>query len=95
MKLKQKKLQTKLFLAYITVACLVLFSFAVFFYVFVSRQLTDSKIQAMNTLNSSFLTQVDSEIEALDNVSVNINYTNISKSILDQSFDLNISMDML
>lgn len=95
MKIKQKKLQTKLFLAYIMIACLVLFSFAVFFYVFVSRQLIDSKIQAMNTLNSSFRTQVDSEIEDLDNVSININYSNISKNILDQSFNLHISNSIL
>lgn len=65
------------------------------FYVFVSRQLINSQIQAMNTLNSSFLTQVDSELRDLDNVSVNINYSNISKNILDKSFDLNISSDML
>lgn len=95
MKLKQTRLQTKLFRAYLFLACLVLFSFAVFFYVFVSRQLIDSQIQAMNTLNSSFLNQVDSEIRNLDNVSVNINYSNISKNILDQSFDLNISNNML
>ena len=95
MKLKQTKLQTKLFRAYIFLACLVLFSFAVFFYVFVSKQLTESQIQAMSTLNSSFLTQVDSEIRNLDNVSVNINYSNISKNVLDQSFDLNISDSML
>lgn len=95
MKLKQTKLQTKLFRAYIFLACLVLFSFAVFFYVFVSKQLTESQIQAMSTLNSSFLTQVDSEIRNLDNVSININYSNISKNVLDQSFDLNISDRML
>lgn len=95
MKRKQTKLQTKLFRAYIALACLVLFSFAVFFYVFVSQQLIKSEIQAMTTLNSSFLTQVDSEIRNLDNVSININYSNISKNILDQSFDLNISDHML
>ncbi len=95
MKLKQTRFQTKLFRAYIFLVCLVLFSFAVFFYVFVSRQLINSQIQAMNTLNSSFLTQVDSELRDLDNVSVNINYSNISKNILDKSFDLNISSDML
>ena len=49
----------------------------------------------MNTLNSSFKTQVDSAILDLDTVSVNINYSNMSKSILDQKFDLNISDSML
>jgi len=60
-----------------------------------TRQLKDSQISAMNTLNSSFQTQVDSAIRNLDTVSVNINYSNQSKSILDQSFGLRISSDML
>ncbi|MDC7289517.1 histidine kinase [Blautia schinkii] len=93
--MKQTKLQTRLFLAYLSLACLVLFSFAIFFYVFVSRQLVDSQIQAMNTLNSSFQTQVDAAIQNLDTVSVNINYSNMSKSVLDQSFELTISDRML
>ncbi|MDO4275438.1 MAG: histidine kinase [Eubacteriales bacterium] len=93
--MKQTKLQTKLFLAYLCLACLILFSFAVFFYVFVSRQLVDSQIQAMNTLNSSFQNQVDSSLRDLDTVSVNINYSNMSKNILDKSFELNISDNML
>lgn len=49
----------------------------------------------MNTLNSSFQTQVDSAIRNLDAVSVNINYSNQSKTILDNSFNLNISSNML
>lgn len=93
--MKTRSLQSKLFLAYISLACLILFSFAVFFYVFVSRQLKNSQISAMNTLNSSFQSQVDSAIRNLDAVSVNINYSNQSKSILDQSFGLRISSDML
>lgn len=49
----------------------------------------------MNTLNSSFQTQVDAAIQNLDTVSVNINYSNMSKSVLDQSFELTISDRML
>ena len=94
-KLKASKLQTKLFVAYLTLACAILFSFAVFFYVFVSRQLIDSQLDAMNTLNTTFQTQVDDALRDLDSVSVNINYSNISKSILDDDFDLNISDEML
>ncbi len=93
--MKPRSLQSKLFIAYLGMASLVLFAFAVFFYVFVSRQLKESQIQAMSTLNSSFQSQVDSAIRNLDTVSVNINYSSQSKSILDQSFDLNISNDML
>ena len=49
--MKSRSLQSKLFFAYISLACLILFSFAVFFYAFVSRQLKQSQISAMNTLN--------------------------------------------
>ena len=93
--MKQRSLQSKLFIAYLSMACLILFSFAAFFYLFVAGRLKESQISAMNTLNSSFQSQVDSAIQNLDTVSVNINYSNISKSILDQKFDLNISDDML
>lgn len=93
--MKQRSLQSKLFIAYLGMASLILFAFAAFFYLFVSGRLKESQISAMNTLNSSFKSQVDSSIMDLDTVSVNINYSNISKSILDQRFDLTISDDML
>ena len=93
--MKQRSLQAKLFIAYLGMASLILFAFASFFYLFVSSRLKESQISAMNTLNSSFMTQVDSSILNLDTVSVNINYSNMSKSILDQQFDLTISDGML
>lgn len=93
--MKTRSLQSKLFMAYLGMACLILFSFAIFFYVFASGQLKKSQISAMNTLNSTFQSQVDSAIQDLDTVSVNINYSNMSKSILDQTFNLNISDEML
>lgn len=93
--MKQRSLQSKLFIAYIGLASLILFAFASFFYLFVAGRLKDSQISAMNTLNSSFKSQVDSSVMNLDTVSVNINYSNISKSILDPKFDLTISDDML
>lgn len=90
-----KKLQTKLFQADLLLACLILFSFAAFFYIFISRQLISSQIQAMQSLNDNFLNQVESSLRSLDAVSANINYSNISKDPLDSSFNLNISYDML
>lgn len=92
---RTRKLQTKLFQADLLLACLILFSFAVFFYIFVSRQLISSQIQAMNSLNDNFQNQVDSSLRDLDAVSANINYSNISKDTLDSSFNLNISYNML
>lgn len=93
--MKTHSLQSKLFSAYLGMACLILFSFAVFFYIFTSNQLKESQLSAMTTLNSTFQTQTDSAIRNLDTVSVNINYSSISKTILNQTFDLNISDKML
>lgn len=93
--MRRTKLQSKLFRAYLFLACLVLFSFAIFFYIFVSRQLINSQIEAMDMLNISFQNQIDAAIKDLDTVSANINYSNLSKNKLDQSFNLNISSDML
>ena len=81
--MKQRSLQSKLFIAYIGLASLILFAFASFFYLYVAGRLKDSQISAMSTLNSSFKSQVDSSVMDLDTVSVNINYSNISKRILD------------
>ena len=89
--MKSRSLQSKLFFAYISLACLILFSFAVFSMLLFPDSSSKCQISAMNTLNSSFQTQVDSAIRNLDAVSVNINYSNQSKTILDNSFNLNIS----
>lgn len=92
---KQTKLQTKLFLGYFFLACLILFAFSAFFYLFVSGQLLERQIDALNTLNNSFFQQVDSELQDLDNVSINMNYSNISRQTSDNSPELTISKDML
>lgn len=92
---KQQKLQTRLFKAYLLLAGLILFSYAAFSSFFMARNLTSSQIEAMNTLNNSFRTQVEASINNLDIVSVNINYSNISKDVLNQTFDLDITEAML
>ena len=76
-------------------ACIHFFFLPYSFMIFSSGQLKKSQISAMSTLNSTFQSQVDSAIQNLDTVSVNINYSNMSKSVLDQKFDLNISDEML
>lgn len=94
-KKRQSKLQTKLFRGYLTLAAVILLCFSIFFYIFVSRQLLDSQIQTMEASNNSFYNQVEASLKSLDTVSINLNYSSISKQVLDQSFELNISSDML
>lgn len=93
--MKHTKLQTKLFLGYLSLACLVLFSFAAFFYFFTSKQVISNQLRTLDALNAGFQNQVDASMHNLDNVSVNLNYSNISKGILNQNFNLTISSHML
>ena len=94
--MKTRSLQSKLFIAYLGMACLILFSFAIFLLCFCIRAAEEKPDQCHEHLKiSTFQSQVDSAIQNLDTVSVNINYSNMSKSVLDQKFDLNISDEML
>ena len=76
-------------------ASLVFVSFAVLVYLYVSKDILNSQLNAMVTLNNTFQTQVDHSLRDLDSVSTNINYSSLSKSILDENFELNISNDIL
>ena len=88
------RLQSKLFLAYLSLASIIFLSFAFFFYFFISRQEISAQLESMDILNSSFQTQTDSAIRDMDNVSIDINYSLRTKKILDSSFQLNSSKEL-
>lgn len=88
------RLQSKLFLAYLSLASIIFLSFAFFFYFFISRQEISAQLESMDILNSSFQTQVDSAIRDMDNVSIDINYSLRSNKTLDSSFQLNSSKEL-
>ncbi len=93
--MKQLKLQTKLFIAYVGLAVLILLVFSTFFYTFVSKQLIEQEVNSISTINSSFEEQVDSVISDMDTVSININYSSLVKSKLDSDFNLDVPRDTL
>lgn len=93
--MKQLKLQTKLFFAYVGLAVLILLVFSIFFYSFVSKQLINQEINSITALNASFEEQIDAVISDMDTVSININYSSLVKNKLDSSFNLDISRDTL
>lgn len=93
--MRYHKLQTKLFFAYFVLVVLILLAFSTFFYKYVSKQLITRGIDSLATLNNSFESQIDTVIEDMDNVSININYSNLVKDKLNSSFDLDISRDNL
>lgn len=88
-------LQTKLFFAYFGLAVLILLSFSIFFYKYVSRQLITRGLDSLTTLNNSMEDQIDSVIEDMDTVSINIDYSSLVKDKLNSSFNLDISRDTL
>ncbi len=89
------KLQTKLFLAYVGLAILILFNFSVFFYKYVSTQLIKQEIDNLTQQNNYFMNQTDTIIRDMDTVSININYSSLVKEKLDSSFNLDINRNTL
>ncbi len=93
--MRQLKLQTKLFLAYVGLAILILLTFSIFFYKYVSNQLIKQEINNLTQQNSYFMEQTDTIINDMDTVSININYSSLVKDKLDSSFNLDISRNTL
>jgi Predicted signal transduction protein with a C-terminal ATPase domain len=91
----QLKLKTRLFLAYVGLTVLILLTFSIFFYRYVSKQLIKQEINSISSLNSNFQDQVESVIRDMDSVSININYSSLVKDKLDSSFNLDISRNTL
>lgn len=93
--MRNHTLQTKLFFAYFGLIVLILLSFSIFFYKYVSKQLISRELNSLSTLNTSMADQIDSVIKDMDAVSINIDYSSLVKEKLNSSFNLDISRDTL
>ena len=93
--MRNHTLQTKLFFAYFGLVVLILLSFSIFFYKYVSKQLITRELNSLSTLNTSRADQIDSVIKDMDAVSINIDYSSVVKEKLNSSFNLDISRDTL
>ena len=87
----QHTLQHRLFWAYVSMPAIFLVVFAIFFYYYVSGILISNERDALSTLNNTFAERIDAAINDLDTTSANINYSNLMKDKLDNSFNLDIS----
>lgn len=85
---KRLKLQTQLYLAYLGIIFLFLGAFSLFFYAFVSRQLTDERLDTLYNNNLSLMNAVEGNVKAMDTVSININYSSILRDTLSYNFSL-------
>ena len=87
------KLQTHIFFTYFYMAMIIVLLFSVFFYRYTSAILIERETKNLQELNGSFLSQTDSEIRDLDNVSINISYSSLIKEQLSELVDISAASD--
>lgn len=83
-----RKLQTKLYLAYLGIILLFLVSFSVFFYVFVAKKLIIQGLDNLYNSNVSLYNSIEESVNDMDTVSININYSSIVRDRLSYNFIL-------
>lgn len=78
MKIQKKvNIQTQFFLTYIAIAIMIIFLFSVFFYDYISKILIQRETTNFENLANSFMEQIDSALHTMDDVSLNISYSNL------------------
>lgn len=87
------RLQTQFYLAYIGIIFLFVATFSLFFYYFVSQRLLIEEINTLNTNNASVQNAVEDNVNAMDTVAININYSSIVQSTLSYNFNLEQNED--
>lgn len=90
---KTIKLQTKLWLYFSILSELILVSFAIIFYLYISPILIENKIDSVKSINYTFNEQIDSAVKELDDISANISYTNLIMGDFKEYFESNNSND--
>lgn len=77
MKRKLKTIQSNLFFTYSLIIIIVLAIFVSFFYVWVSNVLKSRAYDSIDSLSDSFVEKLDTELRKMDEVSMNILYSNL------------------
>lgn len=93
--MKPIKFQRALFFTYVLISFLVVMIFAVFFYHYMAKHLTEKELSSLSALNASFAAQTDAVIRDIDITSANINYSSLMQSKLDEHYGLDLSYDSL
>ena len=89
--MKHLKIQTKFFLSYLIVSMLVLAGLGTFTYFYFSKDLTSRAYDSQDELLVSFVSQTEANVNDLDSVSINIEYSTLLRNALDSDYTLNIS----
>ncbi len=87
--IRQIHLQTVLFIAFTAVAVLFMLVFICCFYKYQSNILISQELASLESQATSFQAQIDDEIEKLDGVSINMNYSSALRRLLgEKTLDL-------
>lgn len=84
--MKKTKLQTRFFISYVLLSLAIVVSFSVFFYEYTSKILIERETQNIISLTSTFQSQTDQAIKTMDTVSINIGYSNLIMSNIEEYF---------
>src|SRR5690554_293393 len=83
---RKRTLQSGLFKSYLLLAMAVLFVFSIFFYQYTSNILIDRETENMTSQLSYLQVQTDQSVKTLDDLSINIGYSNLIMSNLEEYF---------
>ena len=83
---RRRTLQGGLFKSYFLLAMAVLLVFSIFFYQYTSSILIDRETENMTSQLSYLQVQTDQSIQTLDDLSINIGYSNLIMSNLEEYF---------
>lgn len=84
--MKKTKLQTRFFISYVLLASVIIALFSAFFYEYTSKILIGRETQNIVNLTSTFESQTDDAIKIMDTVSINIGYSNLIMSNIEEFF---------
>lgn len=90
---KPLKLQKRFFIAYLLLSFTIVCSFSVFFYNYISNILIERETNSLLDRTLTLSQQTDKTIYDMDTVSINIEYSNLVKDKLDESFEMSSASD--
>ena len=84
--IQHKKLQIRLFISYLQLILSIVILFSFFFFKYTSKVLVDRETANIVSLASNLQIQTDQVVRAMDNVSINIGYSNLVMDNLEEYF---------
>lgn len=92
---KKLNIQTQFFLSHMLAAAISIIAISVFIYIYISDILIERETASLEMMTENFMAQTDAAINTLDEVSLNISYSNLISAKINEYFntDLTFSND--